>query len=120
LFRGVDQVGFFRVVQLFQFSTKKSEACFFHKKNPRRTPWTVLYRRLHHKGHDEEVAKRRTRRTVKYQRAIVGASLETIIARRSEKKEVREVAREAALRYVGAAAFTFTRCCCGCVVSAGA
>jgi len=78
----------------------KMESCFFHKKNPRRTPWTVLYRRLHHKGHEEETQKKRTRRTVKYQRAIVGASLKTIQEKRSETREVRDQARSAALLYV--------------------
>lgn len=82
--------------------SSKCESCFFHKKNPRRTPWTVLYRRLHRKGQSEEVQKRRTRRTVKYQRAIVGATLEMIQAKRTESKDVRETARAAALKYVSA------------------
>ena len=80
-------------MQLFQFLNSKCEACFFHKKNPRRTPWTVLYRRLHRKGQTEEVQKKKTRRTVKYQRAIVGATLEMIQAKRTEKKDVRESTR---------------------------
>jgi len=73
---------------------------FHHKVNPRKTPWTVLYRRLHKKGQTEETVKRRTRRTIKFQRAVVGASLEMIRAKRAEKPEVRQAAREAALRYV--------------------
>ena len=53
---------------------------------------------MHKKGITEEVAKKRTRRTVKHQRAIVGASWETIRAKRNQKPEVREAARAAAAR----------------------
>lgn len=42
----------------------------------------LCYRRLHKKGVEEEVTKRRTRRTQKFQRAIVGASLTDIMAKR--------------------------------------
>ncbi len=34
-----------------------------------------LFRRKHKKGVEEDVAKKRTRRTQKFQRAVVGASL---------------------------------------------
>ena len=45
--------------------------------------------------------KKRRRATKKpYSRAIVGATLEVIQKKRSEKPEVRDAAREAALRYV--------------------
>jgi hypothetical protein len=45
--------------------------------------------------------KKRRRTTKKpYSRSIVGATLEVIQKKRSEKPEVRDAAREAALRYV--------------------
>lgn len=48
-----------------------------------------------------EAVKKRRRTTKKpYSRSIVGATLEVIQKRRSEKPEVRDAAREAALRYV--------------------
>jgi large subunit ribosomal protein L24e len=53
---------------------------------------------MHKKGITEEVAKKRTRRTVKHQRAIVGASWEAIRAKRNQKPEVREAARAQAVR----------------------
>ena len=43
-------------------------------------------------GISEEVAKKRTRRTVKSQRAIVGASLDVIKERRSQRPEARAAA----------------------------
>ncbi|KAI5242940.1 hypothetical protein E4T43_04410 [Aureobasidium subglaciale] len=45
-----------------------------------------------------EVAKKRTRRTVKNQRAIVGASLDVIKERRSQRPEARAAARAAAIK----------------------
>jgi large subunit ribosomal protein L24e len=69
--------------KVFRFNTSKSESLFKQRKNPRKISWTILYRRMHKKGITEEVVKKRTRRTVKHQRAIVGASLDVIKERRS-------------------------------------
>ncbi len=74
----------------------KCEAHFLTKKNPRKFNWTVFYRRLHKKGTAEEVAKKRTRKTTKFQRAIVGASWEQIVAKREQPSAVRKAARDAA------------------------
>lgn len=46
----------------------------------------------------QEVAKKRSRRTVKHQRAVVGASLEVIKERRNVRPEVRKSAREEAVK----------------------
>ncbi|KAI1906533.1 60S ribosomal protein L24 [Ophidiomyces ophidiicola] len=83
--------------KIFRFQNGKSESLFLQRKNPRRIAWTVLYRRQHKKGISEEVAKKRTRRTVKHQRAIVGASLDVIKERRSMRPEARLAARQAAI-----------------------
>jgi large subunit ribosomal protein L24e len=50
--------------------------------------------------HAEAVKKRRRTTKKPYSRSIVGASLEVIQKKRAEKPEVRDAAREAALRYV--------------------
>lgn len=70
------------------------------KRNPRKVTWTVLYRRKHKKGLEEEATKKRTRRTQKFQRAIVGASLTEILAKRNMKPEVRKAQREQAIKWV--------------------
>jgi large subunit ribosomal protein L24e len=70
------------------------------KRNPRKIRWTQVYRRLHKKGALEEIAKKKTRRTQKVQRAIVGASLEVIKQKRNQKPEERAASRQAALKYV--------------------
>ncbi|KAJ5980503.1 hypothetical protein N7481_007801 [Penicillium waksmanii] len=84
--------------KIFRFQNGKSESLFLQRKNPRRIAWTVLYRRQHKKGISEEVAKKRTRRVVKAQRAIVGASLDVIKERRSQRPEAREAARKQAIK----------------------
>merc|ERR1711976_829011 len=80
----------------FWFLNKRCRSGFDLKRNPRKLDWTQLYRRLHKKGTIEEVAKKRTRRTVKVQRGVEGADLAYIRAKRNQKPEVRQAAREAA------------------------
>ena len=83
--------------QIFRFGTSKSESLFLQRKNPRKIAWTVLYRRMHKKGLTEEVAKKRSRRTVKHQRGIVGADLAAIAAKRTQTAQVRTAQRLAAI-----------------------
>merc|ERR1711941_109137 len=77
---------------------KKIEKHFWDKKNPRKVPWTMVYRKIHKKGLAEESKRKRTRKQQKVTRAIVGASIEMITKRRTMKPEQRKSAREAALR----------------------
>ncbi|EGV65428.1 hypothetical protein CANTEDRAFT_113190 [Yamadazyma tenuis ATCC 10573] len=80
--------------KVFRFQSSKSASLFKQRKNPRKIAWTVLYRRHHKKGISEETSKRRTRKAVKHQRGIVGASLELIKERRNLKASDRKAARE--------------------------
>ncbi|XP_065156638.1 large ribosomal subunit protein eL24 [Atheta coriaria] len=82
----------------YTFLSSKCEAAHLMKRNPRKVTWTVLYRRKHKKGQEEEAQKKRTRRTQKFQRAIVGASLNDILAKRNQRPEVRKAQREQAIR----------------------
>ncbi|RIB13829.1 ribosomal protein L24e [Gigaspora rosea] len=84
--------------RIFRFVGSKTESLFLQRLNPRKISWTQVYRRMHKKGITEEIAKKRTRRTVKHQRAVVGASWEVIKAKRNQKPEMREAARAQALR----------------------
>ncbi|THH31643.1 hypothetical protein EUX98_g2532 [Antrodiella citrinella] len=83
--------------KIFRFSTSKSESLFLQRKNPRKIAWTVVYRRMHKKGITEEVAKKRSRKTVKHQRGIVGADLKTIAERRNQTAQARAALRTDAL-----------------------
>ncbi|KAJ8315634.1 hypothetical protein KUTeg_007784 [Tegillarca granosa] len=84
--------------RVFQFLSGKCEASHQMKRNPRNISWTVLYRRKHKKGQTEEISKKRTRRTTKFQRAVAGATLTDIMAKRNQKPEVRKAQREQAIR----------------------
>ncbi|MCO5580102.1 hypothetical protein L7F22_033968 [Adiantum nelumboides] len=70
--------------KVFRFVSSKNESLFLQRKNPRKIAWTIVYRRMHKKGITEEIAKKRSRKTVKHQRGIVGASLDSIAARRNQ------------------------------------
>ncbi|OMJ14961.1 60S ribosomal protein L24 [Smittium culicis] len=89
--------------RIFHFINAKSKSLFLQGKNPRKISWTVVYRSLHRKGISEEISKKRTRRTVKYNRAIIGVSWDAIQNRRNEKPEVRAAARMTAIEKAKAA-----------------
>merc|ERR1739840_47379 len=82
----------------FKFLDSRSHRAHLLKRNPRKVTWTVLYRRKHRKGIEEETSKKRTKRTQKFQRAVVGATLQDIMAKRNQKPEVRKAQREQAIR----------------------
>merc|ERR1711970_1035148 len=82
----------------YTFHTSKCRRAHLMKRAPREVPWTILYRRKHKKGMEEESAKKRSRRTHKHQKSIEGASLTEIMAKRNMRPEVRRAQREQAIR----------------------
>ena len=76
----------------FIFINAKNFAMFLKKKNPRVIRWTRVYRRINKKGVEESAKKKKTRKTVKVQKAIVGASLEILKAKRVNKPTVKKTA----------------------------
>ncbi|XP_010515785.1 PREDICTED: 60S ribosomal protein L24-2 [Camelina sativa] len=87
--------------QVFLFLNSKCKRYFHNKLKPSKLSWTAMYRKQHKKDAAQEAVKRRRRATKKpYSRSIVGATLEVIQKKRAEKPEVRDAAREAALREI--------------------
>merc|ERR1719297_378223 len=84
--------------RVFNFLSHKCERSHTLKRNPREITWTVLYRRKHKKGQQEELVKKRTRRTQKFARAVAGATLSDIMAKRNQKPEVRKAQRKQATK----------------------
>eukprot|EP00052_Salpingoeca_macrocollata_P030387 m.319349 g.319349 ORF g.319349 m.319349 type:complete len:150 (+) comp23128_c0_seq1:133-582(+) len=82
----------------FNFLSSKTQSLFHQRKNPRKILWTVLYRRKHKKGIAQETSKKRTRKTQKFQRPIVGATQEKIKELRNQKPEYRAAQRQQAVR----------------------
>jgi len=85
---------------VLNLSTSKTKGLLNQRKKAAKLVWTQGWRRLHKKGKVEDVTKRRTRRSTKFQRAIVGASLDEIKKKRSQKPAERSAQREAALKEV--------------------
>ncbi|EIN04667.1 hypothetical protein PUNSTDRAFT_55391 [Punctularia strigosozonata HHB-11173 SS5] len=83
--------------KIFRFATSKNESLFHQRKNPRKIAWTQVYRRMHKKGLTEETVKKRSRKTVKHQRGIVGADLAAIAAKRNQTSQARLALRQAAI-----------------------
>jgi large subunit ribosomal protein L24e len=78
--------------------TSKAESLTLQRKKAAKLVWTQAWRRLHKKGLQETTAKKRSRRTGKIQRAVVGASLEDIRKKAAQKSEIRTAQKEAALK----------------------
>ena len=80
------------------FCSAKNKRLALQKKKPAKLTWTQAWRRLHKKGLVETSSKKRTRRTTKVQRAVVGISLEEIRKKAAQKPEFRTQQREAAMK----------------------
>jgi large subunit ribosomal protein L24e len=80
----------------FVFQSGKTESFYYKKRNPRKISWTAAYRHVNKKGITVQQSRRRARRNIKVQRAIVGASLDQIRAKKTQKPEFRAAQREAA------------------------
>eukprot|EP01100_Stratorugosa_tubuloviscum_P007764 TRINITY_DN31_c0_g3_i1.p1 TRINITY_DN31_c0_g3~~TRINITY_DN31_c0_g3_i1.p1 ORF type:complete len:183 (+),score=119.04 TRINITY_DN31_c0_g3_i1:190-738(+) len=76
--------------KIYNLIDSKAEALTHARKNPRQISWTQPYRKVHKKGLLEEVKSKKVRRTVKSVKAIVGASLEVIRAKRDQSAALRE------------------------------
>lgn len=80
------------------FARPKCFAMYRRKKNPRFVPWTRTYHILNRKATTDRVVRRRTARTVRAQRAIVGADLAYIQEVRANNKKVDRSAKAKAVR----------------------
>merc|ERR1712032_1292079 len=65
---------------------------------PVKLRWTQAWRRMNKKGKADEAGKKRTRKAQKFQKAIVGMSLEDIKKKKAQKPELRQQARDAAAK----------------------
>merc|ERR1712166_754485 len=59
---------------------------------------TQAWRRMNKKGKVDESGKKRTRKAQKFQKAIVGMSLDDIKKKKAQKPELRHAAKEAAAK----------------------
>ena len=81
-------------------SGSKCKSLMLQKLKPAKLQWTQGWRRLNKKTNVETQVRKRTRKTTKFQRAIVGISMEEIKKKRAQKPHERSEQRDAALREV--------------------
>merc|ERR1712196_197191 len=79
------------------FINAKADALFHQRIKPVKLRWTQAWRRMNKKGKVEEGGKKKTRRAQKFQKAIVGLSLDDLKKKKAQKPELRQ-AREAAAK----------------------
>jgi large subunit ribosomal protein L24e len=82
------------------FITTKAASLFHQRKKAVKLTWTQAWRRFNKKIKVDEITKRRTRKTTRVQKAIVGISLDEIKRRRAEKPEERDKKMEQAKKEV--------------------
>eukprot|EP00930_Biecheleria_cincta_P029165 TRINITY_DN202_c0_g1_i1.p2 TRINITY_DN202_c0_g1~~TRINITY_DN202_c0_g1_i1.p2 ORF type:complete len:157 (-),score=51.40 TRINITY_DN202_c0_g1_i1:30-500(-) len=79
------------------FISAKADALFHQRIKPVKLRWTQAWRRMNKKGKVEEGGKKKTRKAQKFQKAIVGLSLDDLKKKKAQKPELRQ-AREAAAK----------------------
>ena len=72
------------------FISSKTRSLFHQKIKPVKLTWTQAWRRFNKKLQADVVERKKTRKTTRVQKAIVGMSLEDIKRRRTEKPEARD------------------------------
>merc|ERR1712050_718476 len=76
----------------------KADSLLHQRIKPVKLRWTQAWRRMNKKGKADEAAKKRTRKVQKFQRAIVGMSLDDIKKKKAQKPELRKAAQDAAAK----------------------
>merc|ERR1712228_847662 len=80
------------------FITAKADSLFHQRIKPVKLRWTQAWRRMNKKGKVDEQSKKRTRKAQKFQKAIVGMSLEDIKKKKAQKPELRQQAKDSAAK----------------------
>merc|ERR1719327_800071 len=80
------------------FISAKADSLFHQRIKPVKLRWTQAWRRMNKKGKADEQAKKRTRKVQKFQKAIVGMSLDDIKQKKAMKPELRQAAKEQAAK----------------------
>merc|ERR1712151_653353 len=80
------------------FINAKVDSLFHQRIKPVKLRWTQAWRRMNKKGKVDEQAKKRTRKVQKFQKAIVGMTLDDIKKKKAQKPELRQAAADAAAK----------------------
>merc|ERR1712178_8846 len=80
------------------FISAKVDSLYHQRIKPVKLRWTQAWRRMNKKGKVDEQAKKRTRKVQKFQKAIVGMTLDDIKKKKAQKPELRQAAADAAAK----------------------
>ena len=80
--------------------TSKARSLYHQKIKPVKLTWTQASRRFNKKVKVDDIQKKRTRKTTKVQKAVVGLSLEEFKRKRAEDDKTREKNHEAAVKEI--------------------
>merc|ERR1711972_1147929 len=80
------------------FISAKVDSLFHQRIKPVKLRWTQAWRRMNKKGKVDEQAKKRTRKVQKFQKAIVGMSLDDLKKKKAQKPELRQQAQDEAAK----------------------
>ncbi|KAK8802406.1 hypothetical protein WA538_003360 [Blastocystis sp. DL] len=83
--------------QPVRYLNKKCRSLNEQKKRPARIRWTTAWRRNNKKSEAAEKSKRRSKKSFKVQRAIIGMSIADIQKKREQREEITKKSKEAAL-----------------------
>ena len=82
------------------FISTKARSLYHQKIKPVKLTWTMAWRAFNKKIKVDETAKKRSRKTTRIQKAVVGMSIEEIRRRKAETREERDKVNEAAQKEI--------------------
>ncbi len=86
--------------KLYFFISCKARCLFHQKIKPVKLTWTQAWRRHNKKIRIDELSRKRTRKTTRVQKAVVGMSLDEIKRRRAETRTDRDTKLAAAVQEI--------------------
>ena len=82
------------------FISSKARFLYHQKIKPVKLTWTQASRRFNKKVKVDDIQKKRTRKTTRVQKAVVGMSLDEIKRKRAEDDKARDQAHEASIKEI--------------------
>ena len=86
--------------KLHYFVSCKARSLFHQKIKPVKLTWTLVWRGFHKKIKVDDIVKKRTRKTTRVQKAVVGMSHEEIKRRKAETRDDRDKKHDTAIKEV--------------------
>ena len=86
--------------RIHYFISTKARSLFLQKKKPVKLTWTTAWRAYNKKIKVDDIQKKRTRKTTRIQKAVVGMSIEDIRRRKAESADDRDKASVVAAKEI--------------------